>query len=506
MAKWSFLIPTMKQSGYSAHKKRRPQGHPLAIALARLMAGVALLNLCFVVFDFSYISLRDFYLARLPLLVKGYDKVKGIEPYRDTDAYLKSLEQLNQALETKEISDPDVGQLVQKLSEQSIEMVNENPFQLANKSGTLEKIKNRMRDRLELDSSKDSFRTFWSVDYLKQQGTESEVAWFNRKIAPLINTNYFRPIGESGGFVDYFWLIDMWFAGVFALDLLVRTLIIKRRRPNLAIRDAVLWRWYDWFLLLPFWRILRIFPVVIRCHQVAWIDLGRIENQVTGYLAEHLLDDLSEMILVRTFTVAQSTVRDANLGQWLSKRQAMVEINDVNEMQEITERLMTVFVMKVLPDIQPELENVLRHAIEQSLNQLPVYKDLQFLPGINVLPNQVTKQVVHQLTDVTSQTLEATLKDEKGKDLAAKLTESAIEALQTELQDERLLSELQQLIGDMLEEWKLTLLQSFESQNVEQTATEVAQFRQSQELRASNATLQVISPSKSISSGSTKMR
>ncbi|NJN23570.1 MAG: hypothetical protein HC810_03180 [Acaryochloridaceae cyanobacterium RL_2_7] len=170
----------------------------------------------------------------------------------------------------------------------------------------------------------------------------------------------------------------MWFVGAFALDILIRTLVIKRRRPGITIRDAFLWRWYDLLLLFPFWRILRVLPVVLRCHQVAWIDLGRIESQVTGYLAEHLLDDLSEMILVRTFTVAQSTVRDADLGQWLSQRRAMVEINDVNEIQEITERLMTVFVMKVLPDIQPELESILRHAIEQSLSQLPVYKDLQF--------------------------------------------------------------------------------------------------------------------------------
>ncbi|NJN23571.1 MAG: hypothetical protein HC810_03185 [Acaryochloridaceae cyanobacterium RL_2_7] len=121
------------------------------------------------------------------------------------------------------------------------------------------------------------------------------------------------------------------------------------------------------------------------------------------------------------------------------------------------------------------------------------------------MPNQITKQIVHQLTDITSQTLEATLKDERGKELAASLTESTIQSLQTEFQDKKLLAELQQLMGDMLEEWKLTLLQSFDSQNVEQTATEVAKFRQTQELKASNATLEVISPTRSIGTGSSQM-
>lgn len=495
----------MQTSGsVSARKRRKLKGHPLAIGLARLMAGAALLNFGLVLFDVSYISLRDFYLARLPLITQGYDKVKGIEPYRDTAAYIKSVQALEAAISTNQpesivsskLSSPTVQAQLELLRSQSIEMVNENPFQLANKSGTLEKIKNRMRDRLKIKSSKDAFETFWSEEYLQRQGVQAELAWFNRRITPLIQTNYFRPISESGGFADYFWLIDMWFVGLFALDILVRTLIIRRRRPGIGWLDAFLWRWYDWLLLIPFWRFLRLLPVTLRCHQVHWIDLGHIEGQVTGYLAENLLDDLSEMILVRVFNVAQSTVTDGNLKQWLSTQPEMVELNDVNEIQVITERLLSVLVMKVLPDIQPELEAVLRHAIDQGLHQIPIYKDLQFLPGINVLPNEVTKQIVHQFTDITSQTLEDTLKDEKGQNLASRLAESAVNAFQAELKDEALLAELQQLISTMLEEWKLTLIQSFESQDVEQTATEIAQIRQSQSPQA-QASIEVISPRRS---------
>ena len=504
----------MQTPGYASSRKRRKlKGHPLAIGLARLMAGAAILNFGLVLFDVSYISLRDFYLSRLPFITQGYDKVKGIEPYRDTAAYIQSVQTFEATIDraqtktspSSQLPKPAVEAQLELLRSQSIEMVNENPFQLANKSGTLEKIKNRMRDRLKIKSSKAAFETFWSQEYLQRQGVQTELAWFNRRIIPLIQTNYFRPISETGGFTDYFWLIDMWFVGLFALDILVRTLIIRRRRPGIGWLDAFLWRWYDWLLLIPFWRFLRVLPMTLRCHQVHWLDLGHIEGQVTGYLAENLLDDLSEMILVRVFNVAQSTVKDGHLKKWIATQPEMVEINDVNEIQVITEHLLKVVVMKVLPDVKPELEAVLRHAIDQGLQQLPIYKDLKFLPGINVLPNEVTKQIIHQFTTITSQTLEETLKDEKGQALASHLAESAVKAFQTELQDEVLLAELQQLISAMLEEWKLTLIQSFESQDVEQTATEMAQIRQSQATQA-QAPIEVISPHRSLSSGSSKIR
>ena len=478
------------------------------------MAGAAILNFLLVLFDLSYISFRDFYLANLPFITTGYDKIKGIEPYRDTDEYLKTVEsfasRFNDAPTQDNfaaiLSDLQSQTQLKSLRDQSVDMVNENPFQLADKSGTLEKIKNRMRDRLELKSSKDAFKTFWSDDYLRKKGIQEELAWFDQHIASLVRTNYFRPIGESGRFVNRFWMIDIWFVGLFALDILVRTVVIRRRRPGITLIDALLWRWYDFLLLIPIWRFLRVLPVILRAHQAGWIDLGHIEKQVTGYLAENLLDDLSEMILVKAFNIAQSTVRDGNLKQWLSTQNEVVEINDVNEIQVITERLMTVIIMKVLPTVQPELESVLRHSVEQGLRQLPVYKDLQFVPGINLFPNQVTQQLVHQVTNITSQTLEDTLKDEKGQVLASELAETMVRSLQAELQDPQLLSELQQLLGDLLEEWKLTLIQSFESQDVEQTAAEIAKIRQSHSFGVTNGSIEVINPARAIPSDSAKMR
>ena len=61
----------------------------------------------------------------------------------------------------------------------SVEMIENNPFAGASKSGTLEKIKNRMRDRLNNESAKGAFATFWSQEYLSEQGNGKELSFFN---------------------------------------------------------------------------------------------------------------------------------------------------------------------------------------------------------------------------------------------------------------------------------------------------------------------------------------
>lgn len=471
----SSVQPTypMKSSGKRIpHSKMKPLGY----YLARLMTLVTLFNFSWVLFDATYISLRDIYLARLPVIPVLYDRVKAIEPFRDTDHYLKTVAKFEALLAEKSLESPESQVLLQDLRDQSTAMVETNPFQLANKSGTLEKIKNRMRDRLKLDSSKESFRQFWSLEHLS--AAPDDLRWFQANITPLVARNYFRPTGESGQFKDFFWLIDIGFVGVFGLDILIRMFIIRRRRPGLTWADALLWRWYDLLLLMPFWRLLRIIPVLLRCHQVQWIPLNRIQNQMNQYLAENLVEDLSELVLVRSVSMAQSAIRGGVIKQWLATDPEFVEINNVNELQVIIERLLLVMVTKVLPKSQSELESVMRHAIEQGLAQVPVFQGLKYLPGANILPHEIAKQVVSQFTQVTAGTLQQTLQDEKGQALSAQFAQRVIEETRIELQDPMLLKELQGLLTDMLEEVKLTLIKSLESQDVEQTATEVAQLRQ----------------------------
>ncbi|MDT9337942.1 hypothetical protein VV11_000095 [Trichodesmium erythraeum 21-75] len=106
----------------------------------KIMAFLALVNFILVLFDLTYISLRDFYFDYIPSLIKIYDPLKGITTHRDTEKYLDSFEELKTKI-IRGIDSLVVQKKLEELGELSIEMINQNPFTIANKSGYLEKIK-----------------------------------------------------------------------------------------------------------------------------------------------------------------------------------------------------------------------------------------------------------------------------------------------------------------------------------------------------------------------------
>lgn len=62
----------------------------------RLMAMIATVNLCLVLFNLSYVPWRDFYLRKLPEITQIYDPIKGIELQRETGNYLATVKELEE--------------------------------------------------------------------------------------------------------------------------------------------------------------------------------------------------------------------------------------------------------------------------------------------------------------------------------------------------------------------------------------------------------------------------
>ena len=109
----------------------------------RLIALTATINIGLVLFNITYIGWRDFYLRNFPQIQEIYDPIKGIQPHRETENYLKTVEELESLVgETKKLSAESVEKL-EELRKLSVEMIENNPFAAVSKSGTLEKIKNR---------------------------------------------------------------------------------------------------------------------------------------------------------------------------------------------------------------------------------------------------------------------------------------------------------------------------------------------------------------------------
>ncbi|MGB3297354.1 MAG: hypothetical protein WBA76_03715 [Phormidesmis sp.] len=455
----------------------------------RVMAAIALVNLILVLLDLSYIRFRDVYRQIVPGPAIWYGQhFKGIERDRTTQSYLAlvtSLEEEIAAQPTADFSDPRISGLLAQLRTQSAVIVDENPFAVAGKSGTLERIKNLMRDRMAEDSSKAAFRDFWSVRNLSADGEKAELAFFDSQIRPLMEANYFRGIGENGKPTDRFWIIDIWFMALFAAEFVVRTWVLSHRHPNTSWLDAMLWRIYDVPLFIGFWRWLRIIPVTVRLHQAHWLNLEPARNRLSRALVSQFAVELTEIVLLRVIDQVQRGVREGGIGRWMAQRDRYVDLNGIDEVQTITKHISDVVVYKVLPQIKPELDALLQHSVIGALHQAPAYQGLKFMPGFDSISAQITHQVVSDLSKTLTQTLQSAFADEKGAALTNQLVKSFSEHLKEEVQNAATIGEVQDLINDLLEEIKINYVENIAAEDNEQTqATRYRLYSATQQAKA----------------------
>jgi hypothetical protein len=456
--------------------------NPWARRRDRLIALVVLLNLCLVLFDLSYIRFRDQYLRYLPQLTQLYDPIKGIEPYRDTVQYLAAVDNLARVGARLGIESPAAGQQLSDLRDRSVAMIDEDPFRIANKSGSLEKLKRRMRQHMRQESAKGAFRQFWSLQHLNPQNWQTELVYFNRDFRPSLAANYYRPIDESGDFVDLFWRIDLWFIGFFSIDLAARVLWIRQRyRKNW--QDALLWRWYDLLLLLPFWRILRVIPLAVRLQEAGLIRLQSIQKQVNRNLAENIAGEMTELVLLQTFRVVQSGIQQGALRQLLKETTATVKVDGVNDVDEIAiiiRRLSEVATQTVLPNIQPELEQTIDHLVQQAISQTSFSRLLPTLPGLSQLSAELSKQIARQSIQAIQTVVTEAANDVEGQRLFQQLAQSSLAQFQAGLNQKQTLEEIEQLLVTWIEELKLTAVRRLEVQDRAQTLMEIESIRQLQ--------------------------
>ena len=449
----------------------------------KLMALVALVNLALVIVDLSYIPLRDQYLRFLPQITTWYGETfKGIEPHRFTANYLETVDALEEQVAQTGLTSPAAQTILIDLQQQSRAMINENPFQLANRSGNLERIKNSLRDRMDNESATDSFVEFWSFDHLSQAGFPGEIAFFNNDIRPLVNTNFFRRTAVHGGFLDWFWRIDIWFNLIFGLELLARSIYLDRRYKNFTMRDAVLWRWYDLLLIFPFsglrmpWLALsRLIPVTIRINQSNLINLDPIQNSISRFVISQVAVEVTEIVVLRIIDQMQALVRDGSLTQRLlepADSRRYIDVSGMNDLEVLAHRLAALTVYNVLPQIKPEVDDLLKHTVTQAFDQAPGYQGFRQLPGIGNLPDQVAKQVVAQLSANLYGVLKGSMENQTGSEKTQALVNKLTETFKLQLKENENVEELEALVVNFLEEFKLNYVKRLANEDVDRLIEE----------------------------------
>ena len=453
----------------------------------QVMALLAMINFILVLFNSTYTRWRDFYFDYFPQLTQLYDPIKGIEPHRDTQQYLNTVQALQEQVVQTGLNSTEVTDILQTLQNQSTEIINTNPFEIAGKTGTLEKIKNRIRDRTGIDnSSKEAFNQFWSIDYLNQQGFSQELNWFNSDITPLMASNYYRGLGEDGQLLSYFLRLDLPFMIIFFVEYLARTYWISRRFKTFNLKDAMLWRWYDLLLFTPFWRWLRVIPVLIRLDQAGLIDVERVRNQAIRIILTNFAQELTEVVIIQSINQLQNAVQSGELSEKMlnnTKRQ-YIDLNNINEVEAIATHLVQATVYHVIPKLQPDIKEILNYTAKTTLDQSPLYQQVKTIPGLQNLPQQMMEQWVNQLSELATgspqmvyEAVKKAMEDPEGVRLSNRLVKNFTQFFSEELQQEQSLEEIESLLVDFLEEFKINYVQRVDAENYEDILAETQHLR-----------------------------
>ena len=444
------------------------------------MALWAALNLLWVAFDLTYIPLRTFWLQRnlypipsvplvlplqaIPDITPWLDPIKGIEPHRETEAYLSHFRQLDQSLMARRAGAALTAPQRQLLLEQiqlTGQMIDGNPFEASGASGTLEKIKNRLRQRADRDSARQAAALLLDPARIERLSWQRERRFWQEQVLPLVATNYWRSIDENGRPTDHFWRYDLvLFQSVFALDILLRAVRLRRRLEGLSWGAALLRRWIDLPLLLPFWRWLRLVPVLERLQSSGLINIEPLRAVVSRAVVALLAVELIEVLALQLIDGLQGLIRSRRWpGRLRALRSHQSVGRDQRELVELTRIWAPLLLARVAPRLAPELQGVLGHALQQSLENTMVPPALRRLQPIlqveSGLSRQLAAGMVDNLLDLTRSTGERL---GRRNDQQLQLLQSCIdrfwEELAAALEEGPALEQSQLLLCALLESFK----------------------------------------------------
>jgi siroheme synthase (precorrin-2 oxidase/ferrochelatase) len=321
------------------------------------------------------------------------------------------------------------------------------------------------------------------VDYLSedppgepQTRWPEAIAFYNEEIEPLLETNYYRGLGEDGNPLDRFWLIDRWFIGILALEFAMRTVYLSRRYKGVNWIDAIVWRWYDLMFFLPFWRWLRVIPVTIRLGQAKLVNLAIVGNRIRRAIVTHFAIELTEIVVIRVIDQVQNLVIRGEVRQFLlssSSSRRYIDINGVDEIEVITKRVTDIIVGQVLPKIKPDIDAFLSHNVNMVLQGSPMYRGLGNLPNFEQGSNQLVNGMVGQLSQSIYDAIQSALEDEKGAELTRKIIASFVQVSRKEaLSQRQTVEEIESLMNDLLEEVKINYVKRLSEEDVEELQQE----------------------------------
>lgn len=248
-----------------------------------------------------------------------------------------------------------------------------------------------------------------------------------------------------------FWLLDLPFLTLFAVEFGVRWLLAIRR--NLYRRWFVfpLVNWFDLLGIVPlagfrFFRLFRLMSIYARLHRSELTGVGKDPfSRGLSYLADVATEEISDRVAVRILVMAEREVQSGVLPRIL--REVLIPRKD-----EVRDKLSSKVVEIVSnPELKERARKLLKLNLERSLREVAVLKVLP-LPKAMLQP---LVQVVGQAVFLSvMQTLTSTLESEEGREALGQLVEEVMASFENELGRGEIELLLEEAVLDAIAEMK----------------------------------------------------
>jgi len=433
--------------------RRRRRRISLSLVWDGFMVYLALVNLGWIAFDFTYLWLRPAYVTHAPWVARHYDRVKGIEPHPFTQRYLALADQVREAVD-RGLPRDAVESRLEPLRALSLRMLDEDPFAPGGRADALMAIRYWVVTEMgrppaaaaDRDAVERAFRLFWSYDAALPRRLEL----FDEKVRPIMAANYFREYDpDSGKLKDHDWLIDLPFLCVFALEFLVRWVVAIRRRAFRAWYLFPLFNWYDALGLIPYFRLFRLFRVVsiylrLRRSEMTAIGEDAISRAVR-FVARAIAEEITDLVTIRILEQTQARIRGGIYAEVirdeLAGRRDLIRSTLAGTLRDLA----------VDADLRERAREFLRLNLRQSV------ESARALRGIP-LPDAVLRRPVAAIGDAVFesliQTVADTLEEERGRELLEGIVDRVLDAFLADLGRAEVESVIQTIALELLERTK----------------------------------------------------
>ena len=280
----------------------------------KAIAALAAANLAWIIFDASYLRLRSFWiqlnlrpisstaltfsLNGLPNIISLYDKVKGIEPHKDSQNFIKHFSQLDLNAMNNGVKSERTRQFLKNQINITKNLLRPESLVDSENTRVLNKVKKLINARAKLNTVSESSELLLSQKFLDKSNWDIERKFWINKIIPLLEINNSHNINERGQAVNKKWLIDLPFQLLFLVDIFIKTYRLKKKYYEISWRESLLRRWIDLPLILPIGQIFRIIPVIVRLSRSGLIQLEPLRAVVSRTIVAVLALEIFEIITI----------------------------------------------------------------------------------------------------------------------------------------------------------------------------------------------------------------